>query len=283
MYANYTNNPNGRATTPVTASSQYVHPASLRGPSPLPTPANLRTGCLSAAAKRYKFVRKLCHFQQMDFEFAFWQMCYLFISPQKVYRNFHYRKTGSKAQFARDDPAFLVLLGIWLCFSSMIFAFFLDLSVLSFVKFLIYTVFIDCLLLGAGIATAMWLVVNRFLIKPNVRGEDVEWGFAFDVHLNAYFPALIILHVVQFFFYHVLISQDWYSATFVGNTLWLVAVGYYVYINFLGYSSLPILHKTRGLLYPFSLLFVIYIVSLCVNWNVTKTLINFYHARVHVI
>lgn len=94
-------------------------------------------------------------------------------------------------------------------------------------------------------------------MKPSVRGEDVEWGYAFDVHLNAYFPALIILHVVQFFFYHgtyfcqffivihhahfllvkvVLISQDWYSATFVGNTLWLIAVGYYVYINFLGYS-----------------------------------------------
>lgn len=72
----------------------------------------------------------------MDFEYALWQMIYLFISPQKVYRNFHYRKsqkfyiyqvvcelslqlphfsTGSKAQFARDDPAFLVLLGMWLC------------------------------------------------------------------------------------------------------------------------------------------------------------------------
>lgn len=93
-----------------------------------------RTGCLSAAAKRYKFVRKLCHFQQMDFEYALWQMLYLFISPQKVYRNFHYRKSkfhycnqelfatiliwlllGSKAQFARDDPAFLVLLSLWLC------------------------------------------------------------------------------------------------------------------------------------------------------------------------
>ena len=77
------------------------------------------------------------------------------------------------------------------------------------------------------------------------------------MHLNAYFPALVILHVVQLFFYHskytfrfsivlfrnitvffttVLISQDWYSATFVGNTLWLIAVGYYVYINFLGYN-----------------------------------------------
>lgn len=91
-------------------------------------------------------------------------------------------------------------------------------------------------------------------MKPNVRGEDVEWGYAFDVHLNAYFPALIILHVVQSMVYHgtysnilettkfnplfclVLISQDWYSATFVGNTLWLIAVGYYIYINFLGYS-----------------------------------------------
>lgn len=46
------------------------------------------------------------------------------------------------------------------------------------------------------------VVANKVLMKPNVRGEDVEWGYAFDVHLNAYFPALVILHVVQFFFYH---------------------------------------------------------------------------------
>lgn len=28
----------------------------------------------------------------MDFEFAAWQMVYLFVSPQKVFRNFNYRK-----------------------------------------------------------------------------------------------------------------------------------------------------------------------------------------------
>jgi UNC-50 family len=28
----------------------------------------------------------------MDFEFAMWQMLYLFVAPQKVYRNFGYRK-----------------------------------------------------------------------------------------------------------------------------------------------------------------------------------------------
>jgi len=183
------------------SASQQVHPASFRGPSALPSPANLRTGCLSAAAKRYKFLRKLCLFQQMDFEFAVWQMIYLFIAPQKVYRNFHYRKQ-SKAQFARDDPAFLVLLSLWLCGSSVVFAYFLDLTVIAFFKFLLYTVFIDCLLVGSCVATVMWLIANRLLMKPNVRGEDVEWGFAFDVHLNAFFPSLIILHVVQFFFYH---------------------------------------------------------------------------------
>jgi len=218
----------------------------------------------------------------MDFEFALWQMIYLFIAPQKVYRNFHYRK-HSKAQFARDDPAFLVLLSLWLCGSSVVFAFFLDLSVANFFKFLLYTIFIDCLLVGSAIATVMWFIANRFLMKPTVRGEDVEWGYAFDVHLNAYFPSLVILHVVQLFFYHVLIIHTWFVSTLVGNTFWLISVGYYIYINFLGYSSLPILHKTRSLLYPLSVLFLVYIISLITNWNVTNTLINFYHARVHVI
>lgn len=51
-----------------------------------------RVGCMSAAAKRYKYLRRLLQYHQMDFEFALWQMLYLFISPQKVYRNFYYRK-----------------------------------------------------------------------------------------------------------------------------------------------------------------------------------------------
>jgi len=34
------------------------------------------------------------------------------------------------------------------------------------------------------------------LIAPP-RGQDVEWGYAFDVHLNAFFPLLMILHLFQ--------------------------------------------------------------------------------------
>lgn len=72
----------------------------------------------TAGAKRYKYLRRLLHFRQMDFEFALWQMLYLFTSPQRVYRNFHYRKQ-TKDQWARDDPAFLVVLSIWLCGTSL--------------------------------------------------------------------------------------------------------------------------------------------------------------------
>lgn len=33
------------------------------------------------------------------------------------------------------------------------------------------------------------------------RSQDVEWGYAFDIHLNAFFPPLIILHMLQLFLY----------------------------------------------------------------------------------
>lgn len=39
---------------------------------------------LTATAKRSKYLRRLLKFRQMDFEYAFWQMLYLFVSPQKV-------------------------------------------------------------------------------------------------------------------------------------------------------------------------------------------------------
>ena len=32
--------------------------------------------------------------------------------------------------------------------------------------------------------------------------QKVEWGYAFDVHLNAFFPLLLVLHVVQPFVMH---------------------------------------------------------------------------------
>jgi len=247
--------------------------------SPLPAPVSYRGNCMTAAAKRYKYLRRIFHFRQMDFEFALWQMLYLFYKPQQVYRNFSYRKE-TKAQFARDDPAFLVLLSGWLIISSAGFSFVLGIHFWGFLKFLLYVIFVDCIGVGLIIATSLWYISNKFLIKPGYRDEDVEWGFCFDVHLNAFFPILVILHFVQLFVYHILIEKNWFISTCFGNSLWLIALGYYIYITFLGYSSIQILHKTKAFLYPLSLLIVIYIATLCFNWNISRSLMDFYKFRV---
>jgi len=252
---------------------------SSRVKSPLPAPAAYRASCMSAAAKRYKYLRRIFHFRHMDFEFALWQMLYLFYKPQQVYRNFQYRKE-TKAQFARDDPAFLVLLSAWLIITSAGFSLVLGIHFFGFVKFLLYVIFVDMVGVGLVIATALWYISNTFLMKPGVRDVDVEWGFSFDVHLNAFFPILVILHFVQLFVYHPLIERDWFISTMFGNTLWLVALSYYIYITFLGYSSLNILKRTNYFLAPLTILVFFYILTLGLNWNLSKSLMDFYKYRV---
>uniref|UniRef100_UPI00358F62BA protein unc-50 homolog n=1 Tax=Myxine glutinosa TaxID=7769 RepID=UPI00358F62BA len=133
---------------------------SFAGSSMLPTSG--RTSFLlrdaarhTAGAKRSKYFRRIFQFKQMDFEFASWQMLYLLTAPQKVYRNFHYRKQ-TKDQWARDDPAFLVILSIASGFSTIGFGFVLDLGLLGILKLLLWVVFIDCIGVGLFIATVMW-------------------------------------------------------------------------------------------------------------------------------
>ncbi|KAK4872152.1 hypothetical protein RN001_016276 [Aquatica leii] len=188
-------------------------------------------------------------------------MLYLLIAPQKVYRNFQYRKQ-TKSQFARDDPAFLVLFAAWLCITSIGFAIVLRLTFWKFVHFLLYVIFIDCIGIG--------LIIE----------QDIEWGYAFDVHLNAFFPPLIILHFFQLFFYNGLINHEWSISRYLGNTFWLIAVSYYIYITFLGYSSLPISKRTHLLLVPLPIILLFYVISLAAGFNITYFLMKFYTERI---
>lgn len=244
--------------------------------SPLPSPTPNHLEKRSAKDKGSKFLRRLIHVRHMDFQFAMWQMLYLFISPQKVYRNFQYRKQ-TKDQFARDDPAFLVLLGLWLIASSVGFVLILHINFVGFLKFLLWVIFIDCVGMGIVVATTLWVVSNKYLLKPTCRTEDVEWGYAFDVHLNAFFPPLVVLHVFQLFFSRLLSRH---ISLLFGNTLWLIALGYYIYITFLGYSALPILKNTHIFLYPLALLLLCYILTLVCSVNLCEALNDFYVYRV---
>lgn len=103
---------NNQSPTP-SESGSILSAYSYRSGRNLPRPVTSNM-CTSATSKTQKYLRRLIKFKQMDFEFALWQMLYLFVAPQKVFRNFGYRKE-TKSQFARDDPAFLVLLLASLC------------------------------------------------------------------------------------------------------------------------------------------------------------------------
>lgn len=243
------------------------------------SPGNSKKACASSMEKGRKFLRRILRFRQMDFEFAIWQMINLFIAPHKVYRNFQYRK-HTKNQFARDDPAFLVLLSLAFCVTSIGFGFVMKLTWLKIFKLLLWVVFVDCVAVGILIATVMWFIGNRYLVRHGKSDVDLEWGYAFDVHLNAFFPVLMILHCVQLVLINPLIAKDWFVSVLIGNTFWLVALGYYIYITFLGYNVLPFVKKSVALLSPMLLLIVIYLISLATRWNITKGLLIFYERRV---
>ncbi|VDM12184.1 unnamed protein product [Wuchereria bancrofti] len=231
---------------------------------------------MTAIAKLNRYFRRLIRFRQMDFEFALWQMIYLLIKPQKVYRNFMYRKR-TKDQWARDDPAFLVLLLAAIAVSSILFAWAIRLSFIGFIAFFLWAVFIDCISVGILIATILWFASNRFLRR--VDDQDVEWGYCFDVHLNAFFPMLMLLHVLLPLTFSHLIGFDAFLPRLFGNTIWFVAVVYYIYITFLGYTALPILKNTHVFLYPISFLFIFYVATVTAGWNISLTAMDFYHLR----
>ena len=82
--------------------------------------------------------------------------------------------------------------------SSVGFTIALHLGFFGFWKFLLWVVLFDCIGVGVLVATLLWLISNHFLLnKRHIESSPVEWAYCFDVHLNALFPLLLILHGVQ--------------------------------------------------------------------------------------
>jgi len=233
-----------------------------------------------ALQKRFLYIKRIFKFRHMDFEFALWQMVYLFIAPKKVYRNFSYHQE-TKRQWARDDPAFLVLLTAWLFIVSIIFGVVLKLSFVGILKLIVWVICVDCIGFGLLVAGILSLAANRYLRYPGgeQHKEKVEFGYSFDVHLNAFFPLLIILHLVQLLYF--VFPDHSFIGRFFGNTIWLIALLYYFYITFLGYSALPFMRGTVMILFPVIVIFFIYCISLFYSsLNFSKLLFNFYEFRV---
>lgn len=98
-----------RNEKPPTSSSSKRHERATGGHGEF-SPA-MQTLPLSEAprsATASEFLRRVLRFQHMDFEYTVWQMLYLCVNPTRIYRTTTYH-SRTKHQWARDDPAFVVL------------------------------------------------------------------------------------------------------------------------------------------------------------------------------
>ncbi|KAJ1718042.1 hypothetical protein LPJ61_006916, partial [Coemansia biformis] len=211
----------------------------------------------------------------LDFEYAAWQMMYLLVRPQHVYRSIYYHKQ-TKNQWARDDPAFMLLQVLAIAGVTAAYAVVGGVGVAGFARALVPLLGINYVLAGVVLATATWAVANRFLRHQNVHAADqrVEWQYALDVHCNAFFVFFAIAYVLQLLFLPLLMKTSWISL-FLGNTLFAAAAAAYAYITYLGFHAMPFLHRQELFLYAIPLVAAAYLVSLF-GFNISHHWVDYY-------
>jgi len=225
------------------------------------------------------YFRRILHYRQMDFEYVFWQMWFLFVSPSKVYRSVKYHKQ-TKNQWARDDPAFVVVLMLFMAVASLAYSVAFQVpGFFNILRIMVGSILVDFLGSGVLMATGGWWLANKYLKdgSPNQCSvdQDVEWLYAFDVHVNAFVPPFLILYVLQYFLLPIFM-RDSFLATLLANTTYMGAITYYHYIFFLGYNVLPFLQNQVVFLYPVIVLMVVYLLTLIFRWNICIFVMSLY-------
>ena len=171
----------------------------------LPSGGTSSLSCTSVGPRLPEYLRRMVHFNQMDFDSALAQMMYLCTSPEKASKVAKSRKL-TKNHWYRDDPAFMVLLlgsiiVICVCYYVAIMAP-LGISVTALIRFVLYEVVVNFIILGIVLSTLFWYFSNKYLHGRGQMHEvrqPMEWQYAFDVHCNALFSFIMISAVLHFF------------------------------------------------------------------------------------
>uniref|UniRef100_A0A061QTX7 Unc-50 family protein n=2 Tax=Tetraselmis sp. GSL018 TaxID=582737 RepID=A0A061QTX7_9CHLO len=225
-----------------------------------------------------QYLRRLVKPSQMDFEYCFWLMLQLCISPKTAYKSTTYHKK-TKNQWARDDPAFVCVCCILLAISASAYCITFGDGFWSSLLTMASCVFVDFLLVGCLIATAGWFISNRFLRKKQMHShaveQHVEWLYAFDIHCNSYFPLFILLYVCQFFASPFLLWHSFLSSV-ISVVLYCFSLTLYHYLTFLGYSALPFLEHTEVFLWPVGVIFFMIPFALITGFNPTRFTLDIY-------
>lgn len=225
------------------------------------------------------YLRRIVKWRQMDVEYTFWQMMHLCISPKIVYQHTKYHKQ-TKNQWARDDPAFVVITCSLLAVASLAFCACYGDSIAQAGVTVLWIVLLDFLLFGIGLSSLCCFLSNQYLREEptgptHVVEQRVEWLYSFDVHCNSYFPVFILLYVVQYFLSPLLLAPGFVPAL-LSNTLYAVAFSYYHYVNFLGYDVLPFLERTTVFLLPIGAIAAAFPFLILARFNPTRWMMSFY-------
>ncbi|XP_065036729.1 uncharacterized protein LOC135672119 isoform X2 [Musa acuminata AAA Group] len=222
----------------------------------LPTVSKGRgTSAVRPAPGFSQYLRRIVKWQQMDIEYTFWQMLHLCTSPKVVYQHTKYHKQ-TKNQWARDDPAFAVIFCLFLIVATSAYCAAYGVTWVHSVFTVVSVVIFHFLLAGTILATCCWL-------------------YAFDVHCNSFFPAFVLLYVIQYFVSPLLVAHGFFPML-VSNLLFMVAISYYHYLNFLGYDVLPFLDKTTFFLYPIGLVIILSPLMILSGFNPTRYMMRLY-------
>ncbi|XP_035542633.1 protein unc-50 homolog isoform X2 [Juglans regia] len=110
----------------------------------------------------FQYLRRIVKWQQMDVEYTFWQMLHLCTSPKVVYQHTKYHKQ-TKNQWARDDPAFVVICSILLMVATLAYCAAYGHSAGHAVYVVISVLLFHFLITGVVIATSCWFLTNSYL------------------------------------------------------------------------------------------------------------------------
>ncbi|ORY30380.1 UNC-50 protein [Naematelia encephala] len=226
-------------------------------------------------------LRRLTKFRSMDFELAFWQLTYLVVAPRRVYKQtYHHKQT--KNVWARDDPAMLILISGCLAVAGLAWGLVYQRSFTGIITIMLKMVFRDFLLISLLTALILYLISNRLLLSPTTSyaaspENRVEFTYAFDVAVNAFFPLVLTLYGGLLVLGGVVVKDNW-VCLFFGNTLFLIAQVQYVYVTYLGYAALPFVARSQLLLSPLLPIFVGYLLSL-LGFNTARHALQLYFGQ----
>ena len=229
------------------------------------------------------YIRRMLKWKQMDLEYTFWQMYLMCVNPKVVYRHTQYRKQ-TKNRWARDDPAFAAVTCVMIAIITTLYCAFYAHSAAAASSIVFRVVFVDFIGVGALIATAYWLVSNRFLRGGHLGHshaveQRVEWLYAFDVHCNAFFPLFVTLYCLQLVLSPILLSTG-FVPRLLSCGLYATSLSYYHYCAFVGFNALPFLDNTVLFLYPVALIALATPVLLLLGFNPTRFVLSIYFSDI---